>query len=214
MGIFEYLILLGIINIVFGFVWKWVFVLPAALLFTAIKFDRGMLLVKTFGAYLLVSLTALVTLLALQDIQGGWQNIVYPIIGAFVLFMGFASNAHEQQKEAQSSFDFQAMRQIERNAGFEVVLMFGSIVLFTLILILPIIATNPLNQWLFDVTFWAYELPVIGWLIGIGGILVMLNLVWHGFVITLMLGGQVWSKVRGGTKDDVDVSKKEAKDIS
>lgn len=203
---------LGIINIVFGFVWKWVFVLPTALLFAAIKFDRGMLLVKTFGAYLLVSLTALVTLLALRDIDG-WQNIIFPIIGAFVLFMSFASNAHEQQKEAQSNFDFQAMQRIERNAGFEVVLMFGSIVLFVLILFFPIIATNSLNQWLFDITFWAYELPIIGWIIGIGGILVMLNIIWHGFIIILMLGAQVLSKIRGGAKDDVDVQKIEAKDI-
>lgn len=80
MGIFQFLIFLGIINIVVGFVWNWVFALPSAILFTAIKFDRGMLIVKAFGAYLLTSLTALATLFALQNTESGWQLLFFPIV--------------------------------------------------------------------------------------------------------------------------------------
>jgi hypothetical protein len=214
MGIFQFLVFLGIINIVFGFVWKWVFVLPSAILFTAIKFDRGMLLVKAFGAYLLISLTALATLLALQDTESGWQLLFFPIVGAFVLFMGFASNAYEQRKQARMSYDYQLMAQIERDSWFDIVLMLGSLVLFVLILFIPVISANPLNEWLFDVVWWAYELPVIGWLIGIGGVLFMLGIIWHGLVMTLMLGGLAYSKIKGEPKNDVDVIEEEAKDIT
>ena len=214
MGIFQFLIFLGIINIVFGFIWKWVFVLPSAILFTAIKFDRGMLLVKAFGAYLLISLTALATLLALQDVEGGWQLLFFPIVGAFVLFMGFASNAYEQRKQARMNYDYHMMAQIERDSWFDIVLMFGSLVLFVLILFIPIISANPLNKWLFNVIWWAYELPVIGWLIGIGGVLFMISIIWYGLLMMLMLGGSVYSKVKGEAKNDVEVIEDEAKDIT
>lgn len=196
---------LGIINIVFGFVWKWVFVLPSAILFIAIKFDRGMLLVKAFGAYLLVSLTSLATLLALQDTESGWQLLFFPIVGAFVLFMGFASNAYEKRERVRMNYDYQSMVQIERDSGFDVILMFGSLVLFVLILFIPTISANPLNEWLFDVIWWTYELPIIGWLIGIGGVLFMLGIIWHGLVMSLMLGGLAYSKIKGEPKNDIDV---------
>lgn len=214
MGIFQFLVFLGIINIVFGFVWKWVFVLPSAIFFTAIKFDRGMLLVKAFGAYLLISLTALSTLLALQDTESGWQLLFFPIVGAFVLFMGFASNSYEQRKQARMEHDYRLMAQIERDSWFDVVLMFGSLVLFVLILFIPVISANPLNEWLFDVVWWAYELPVIGWLIGIGGFLFMLSIIWYGLLMTLMLGGLAYSKIKGEPKNNVDVIEEEAKDIT
>lgn len=214
MGIFQFLVFLGIINIVFGFIWKWVFVLPSAILFTAIKFNRGMLIVKAFGAYLLISLTALATLLALQDTESGWQLLFFPIVGAFVLLMGFASNAYEQRKQARMNYDYHSIAQIERDSWFDVVLMFGSLVLFVLTLFIPAISANPLNEWLFDVIWWAYELPVIGWIIGIGGVLFMLSIIWHGLVMTLMLGGLAYSKIKGGPKNDVDVIEKEAKDIT
>jgi hypothetical protein len=181
MGIFAFIIFLGIINIVFGFIWKWVFVLPSALLFTVIKLDRAMLLVKAFGAYLLISLTALATLLFLQDVSGGWKLFVFPFVGAFVLFMGFSSNAYEQRKQAHMSSDYLLISQIERDAWFDLVLMFGSLVLYILILFIPAIAVNPMNDWLFRTIQWAYKLPVIGWLIGIGGVFFMLkhHLVWN-----------------------------------
>lgn len=213
MGIFQFLIFLGIINIVFGFVWKWVFVLPSAILFTLIKLDRAMLLIKAFGAYLLVSLTALATLLALQNAESGWQLLFFPIVGAFVLLMGFASNAYEQRKQARMDYDYHLMSQIERDSWFDLVLMFGSLILFVLILFIPTISVNPLNEWLFKVIMWAYELPVIGWLIGIGGVFFMISIVWYGLLMMLMLGGLVYSKIKGKAKNDVEVIE-EAKDIT
>ena len=194
MGIFAFLIFLGIINIVFGFIWKWIFVLPIVFLFSVIKLDRAVLLVKVFGAYLLISLTALATLLALQDVSGGWKLLFFPLVGAFVLFMGFASNAYELRKEARYNFTLKDL--IERNVWFDVILMFGSLVLYILILFIPAIAINPMNAWLFDVIVWAYELPIIGWLIGIGSFIFMLGIIWYGLLMLLMLGGATYAKIK------------------
>lgn len=208
MSIFTFIIFLGIINIVFGFIWKWVFVLPSALLFTVIKLDRAMLLVKAFGAYLLISLTALATLLALQDVSGGWKLLFFPFVGAVVLFMGFSSNAYEQRKQAHMSYDYSLMSRIERDAWFDLILMFGSLVLYILILFIPAIAVNHMNDWLFRAIQWVYELPIIGWLIGIGGVLFMLSIIWYGIIMLLMLCGSAYAKIRGEVKNNIEDEKK------
>lgn len=193
MNIFQFLFYLGIINIIFGFVWKWVFALPAAFLFALLNFDYGMRAVKIFGSYLLVSLTALLTLAALGENPSGLALIFYPLIGAFVLFMAYASNQYEARKEASATMDWQMIQRLERDAGFETILTFGVIILFVITLFVPSIATNGLNEWLFSVIDWIFNLPIIGWLIGIGGVFFLLNIIFHGifatgFVIASLVG--------------------------
>lgn len=205
MNIFQFLILLGIINIVFDFVWKWLFVLPAAILFTVIKFDQGILILKSFGAYLLISLTALETMFALTDIDVGLKFLFFPIVGALVLFTGFASNAYEQRKQAATSHDYNLINQINRNAWFDTVLMFGSVILFVLILFVPGIAVNFLTEWLFNLIWWVYELPVIGWMIGFGGVLFMINTLWYGFLMILVIVEGIRSKINKETQDNINV---------
>jgi len=201
MGIFQFLIFLGIINIVFGFVWKWVFVLPSALLFAVLKLSKGMLLVKAFGAYLLISLTALTTLAALQDASSIWKLIFFSLVGMFVLLMGFGSIAYEQRKQARMNFDLALMEQLERNAWFDSILIIAAPILYVLILFLPTIALNPVTGWLFGVIGWVYGLSVIGWLIGIGGILFMLSTIFNGFMMLLVFGGVIYGKIKGEAKE-------------
>lgn len=202
MNIFIFIILLGIINIVFGFLWKWVIVFPTALLFAVIKLNRAMLVVKAFGAYFLVSLTAMATMVALRDASGILQSVVYPLIGAFVLFMGFSGNAYEEQLEARMRDDYLWMDKINRNAWFNLIIMFGSIVLYICIFFIPTIADNSVNEWLYDAILWIYSLPVIGWLIGIGGVIFMVALIWHGATTILTLSGMYFEKLRGKRQQD------------
>ena len=53
MNIFEFLFYLGIIHIIFGFIWKWTLLLPALLL-ALVNFPDGIKIVKIFGSYLLI----------------------------------------------------------------------------------------------------------------------------------------------------------------
>ena len=200
MNIFQFLIFLGIINIVFGFVWKWIVALPGAIVFTLIKFEKGVLIIKVFGAYLLVSLTAMTTLAAVQNAESWWPLIGFPLIAIFVLYLGFASNAYEQQKQARMENDYQLMKQLNENSLFDMTLTLGSIILFILILFIPSISYNSLNVWLFNVIRWAYDLPVIGWIIAIGGIFFMINIIWYGLLMSVMLVGSMFAKLKGGAK--------------
>lgn len=173
-----------------------------------------MLLVKAFGAYLLISLTALATLNALQDVSSGWKLFIFPLIGGFVLFMGFTSNAYEQRKQALSTYDYSLISRIERDAWFDLFLMLGSLVLYILILFIPAIAINPMNNWLFKTIKWAFDLPIIGWLIGIGGVIFMLGIIWYGILMLLMLGGSVYAKFHNINTTNVGEVKSNANGVN
>ncbi|MBM4146180.1 MAG: hypothetical protein FJ240_07880 [Nitrospira sp.] len=196
MTILEFLFYLGIINIVFGFIWKWAFVFPTALLFTFLKMDRAMLLVKTFGAYLLVSLTALLTLTALEDKSGFLSLIGFPLVGGFVIYMGFASNAYEAQKQARTNYDDEMLDALKYDGIF----IFGAPILFIISLFFPIITVNRLILWLYNILDWVYNLPVIGWLIKIGGVLFLISIIFNGIVIS----GVLFSALFGKRKQHLD----------
>ena len=98
MTIFQFLFYLGIINIIFSFLWKWIFVLPMAILFAVFKFDYGIRFIKVFGVYLMVSLTALLTLGAVGEPPTILTLIFYPLIGAFLIFMRLGINLHKARK--------------------------------------------------------------------------------------------------------------------
>ena len=196
MNILQFLFYLGIINIIFGFVWKWIFALPAAFLFALLNFDYGMRAVKIFGSYLLVSLTALLTLAALGNNPSGLALIFYPLIGAFVLFMAYANNQYEARKEASATMDWQMTQRLERDSGFEAILMFGVVIFYVITLFIPAIAVNGLNEWLFRVIDWIFNLPVIGWLIGIGGVFFLLNIIFHGLFAVGFITASIVAKFR------------------
>lgn len=180
MNVFRFIFYLGIIHVIFGFVWKWVVALPFAFIVTLIHFPQGMKLLKIFGSYLLVSLTALFTLVAIGQ-DPSWLKLVgYPLIGVFILYMAYASNYYEARKEASSTQDYSTMAQLNKDAGFEVILTLGVLLLYVITLFLPLIANNGLNEWVFHVVGWAYDLPVIGWIIGIGGIIFLLSTIYRG----------------------------------
>lgn len=204
MNVLIYIIYLGILNIVFGFIWKWIFVLPCALLFTGLRLNKAMLFVKGFGAYLLVSLTALLTLGAIHDNPGLFSLIFYPLLGGFVLYMGIAQNTYEGQKQAMMTGDYELLDSLK----YDGILIIGTVVLFVITLFVPIIAYNPLTLWLIGIIAWAYELPVIGWLLGIGGVLFLLSIIWYGFIFSMMLFGALSSKMKR-KPDSIKVDKKD-----
>ena len=191
MGFLQYIFYLGVINIVFGFIWKWLFLFPTALLFSLLKINKAMLIVKSFGTYLLASLTALITLTAIED-AGVIKTVLYPLIGGVILFMSYASNAYEVSKQAQMDFNYEMMD----NLKYEGFFMIGAVSLFLITLFFPSIAHNVLIQWLFEVIAWAYEFPVIGWIVKIGGVLIVINILFHGFLASGFLIGSLVEKVK------------------
>jgi len=200
MLVLEYVLYLGIINIVFGFVWKWVFVLPISLLLALFRIDKGIYLVKAFGSYLLVSLTALVTLYTIEYNPSIGSLILFPLIGAFIIYMALASSAYEKEKQAAMEYDYELLRTLRYDGLFTI----GAVILFIVTLFVPIIAVNPLTQWLFSVIDWAYNLAVIGWLLRIGGVLFLLSMIWYGISISGVLIGSLVGKIKREPKNNFE----------
>ena len=200
MNIFQFIIYLGVVNIIFGFLWKWIFLIPISFLFALLRINKGIYLVKAFGAYLLVSLTALFTLgaLTLRLLQGNYSTastILFLLIGGFFLYMGFASNSYEARKHAALEYDYKLIESLKYDGLF----MIGGLVLYVIILFAPIVAKNRLTQWLFYVIDWACNLPIIGWLLAFGGVIFLISIVWHGILACVLLIGSIvgnWKEPR------------------
>jgi len=205
MGLIEYILLLGVIHVVFGFVWKWVFVLPVSLLLALLRINKGIYLVKAFGSYLLVSLTALLTLFAIESNPGIGSLILYPFIGVFTIYMAEASRAYEAEKQAAMDYDYEALT-ILRYDGLFIV---GAVILFIVTLFIPIIALNPITQWLFGVIDWAYSLPVLDWILRIAGILFLLSMIWQGILLSIVLIGSLIGKIKGEPKINSEIEEEE-----
>lgn len=191
MGIFKFIFYLGIIHLIFGFVWKWVVALPTSILFTLVKFDKGVWLIKSVGAYFLVSLTAILALTATQE-KGVVLSIVYYLIGGFVLFIGFTSNTHEAQKVAAQNYDYEMMDSLK----YDTFITIGSLILFIIVAFLPSISINYLTINFFVLTDWVMDIKIIGWLIGIGGVLFLLNMLWYSLITSGLMIASIVSIFR------------------
>lgn len=189
MNTFKFIVYLGVINIIFSFVWKWIFGWPAAILLVALKIDNyGKYVVRIFGAYLLVSLTAILTRAAFHNSPNMITLILYPLIGAFVIFLGHAQNIHEMQKE--TPFDIV-------NLKFEIILMFSAIAFYILAFIVPSVAINSLTKMLYTAIGWVLNLPTIGWLVGAGGVLFLIAVFIYGLIVIGLSISMVIGKIRG-----------------
>lgn len=200
MNIFQFIFYLAIVNIVFGFLWRWVVAVPITLLFVLLKIDRFIYILKGFGYYLLVSLTALLTLNAIHGRSSIFSLIFYPLVGAFILYFAFAQNYNEARQQAAMEHNYELLEDIQYDGLF----MIGAIVLYFIILFVPVVGVNPLSQWLFRVIEWAYNLPVIGWIIRVGGGLLLIAVIWQGVIATAVLIGSAVEKIRGVSDEDIE----------
>lgn len=196
MNILQFLFYLGIVNIIFGFVWQWVAVVPAALFFALLKFDYGMRLIKLVGTYLLVSLTTILTIIALGSNPNLLAIILYPLIGAFILFMGFANNSYQARKEAQASQDWQMLYRLDEESGFDAIIMIGALILYLVMLFIPAIAINDFTELLYNLIDWIYNLPIIGWIIGLLGIAVLFNTIFQGVFVIAAFAFEFTEKIK------------------
>ena len=189
MSIFRYLFYLGVINIVFRLIWK---ILPiivvTALPITTLSLPVSIFRVagkflKILGHYILVSLVVLLTLNAIGHNRTTSSLILYPIVGAFAIYMRFINSFHRARQRLVLGYDDEASESL----AYDGIITIGAVLLFITALLVPVIAVNPLIKWIFGIIDWIYNIRVIGWLVAVGGVLYMLYIIWHGIAITEFL---------------------------
>jgi len=194
MDLFQYIFYLGIIIIIFGFLWRWIFVVPAAVLFSLIKSNYGMKFVALIGSYLFASLSVILTLTAISEATH-YYPLIYSVVGFFVLFMSYSCNQYEARKNALLSGNYQ-IRKVNEESNFEAVLSLMVLMLYVIGLFLPFLVVNPVSLWLFGVIGWIYKIPILGWLIGFGGALFLLSIIIYGIVALVLLIKSLIGKIK------------------
>ena len=202
MKITQFLYFLALANLLFRIIW-WACSFPIAFLLVLQPPKAAKIAaytVRAFGSFLLVTLTALVTLGALRDNPSGLALIFYPLIAAFVLFLGYAQNYREVLIAAKQITDSGTSHGVNQDARFEAVLMMSAIVLFGVTLFVPDIARNVFTQLLFRAMYWVGHLPVIGSLIGWVAGLFLLSMAFYGLLAIGFITVTIVSQFRKSPK--------------
>lgn len=190
MSLYQFIFYIGIISLVFGFLFKWIIALPFAVVFASLKIENGQRLIKIIDAYLSASMLSIITLVALSESLSWLKLVFYPLIAIFILLMNYVSNEHETRKEARETADYTLMEMIHRDNVFNFVMIVIAIVFYITSLFIPALAHNFVTVWLFSAIDWINNLPIIGFLIGIGGIIFVLKVAFYGLLFS---GGTLFS---------------------
>jgi len=190
--VIDFLLFLGVIFIVF-WILNAAFVLLGSAVLALIRWNKGVYLIKAFTVYIFVSLTVLLTLRLIEYNPGIASLILLPIIGAFIIYTTLGQDAYDRQKEAMMNYDYEILNNLKYDGLF----IFGAVILYIVALFVPIIVMNPISKWLFQITDWAYNVKILGWILRIGGMLFLLAFIWQGIMFTLVLIGMIIAKVKG-----------------
>lgn len=179
MNIFQYLIYLGIVQLLYSFIFKWVS-LVLALILVSLRIEKwGIYLVKTFNYYLYVSILGILTLHAIGNNSSFLYGLLIVLIGLFFAFISIGGGMNEGEKEARRTFAFEALEGMK----YDVYFLFGALIYFIIVLFLPSLATTFPVQILLSLIGWVYGLPIIGFLLGIYGVFSMLGTFSQAFIM-------------------------------
>jgi hypothetical protein len=180
MEVIKFVFYMGVIQIVFSTLWKFIATLLSSLLQSiGLNKDVSFLGFKAAGYYILVSVSALVT----WDMMVQGNAISAALVaaaGVFIMYSNIAGNLERNRWRAVMNFERKRV-QVMRFDGY---LLIGSIVLFLVTLALPGIADNPVNQGFRNFIDLVYHTPVIGWIVGLGATFYMIHIAFKGMRAT------------------------------
>lgn len=188
---------LGVVAMVFRFIWRWIITLPAEILFSIVPFNIGMRLVNISQYYFLTSLLAMLTILSLGENPSKFVLVSYCFIGICVLFVGYASDLYDAQKEAQSCFDRKMEEQIEKDASFGKFLLLGAFIFYILALLVPSILSNNVTDLLLTIVTWLKTPPILWWFIGIIVVVFLIAIFFQGLYVYGTVRRMFIEKIRG-----------------
>jgi hypothetical protein len=181
MNILQYLILLGVVQLIFYLI-QWLITL-LMIPFVLLKIDRlGTILVKIFNFYLYVSILGILTLTVLEGNSSVANTFIIVGAGLFVIFLTSAQSMAEAEKQANQNLDYQALHEMRFDGYF----IFGALAYFIVVMFFPFIANTLLVQILISLIRWVYDLPIIGALLGIFGLLYMLSILFQVFIFATL----------------------------
>lgn len=140
--------------------------------------------------YFLVSLVSILTISSYQTTQSLTSLILFSLIGTAYVFWIATKTIYEKQKAG----DYQTERDLYGRSlqlHNDSLLSIAAPAIFILTLFLPPLAFNRVTLFLFQVLDWAYHVRILGWILGLVGVLLMIALMEDGFfaIITAAILG-------------------------
>lgn len=189
----EFIFYLGIILIVFRFIW-WIFFLVTSLFKGTnkkSKFEDYVL--KLIAYFLICSLSArYVSEFSLNEPEISYY--LYGTLSGFILLMYFVRKLQKRQMMARLSKNFgMPLSNVneEPDSKLEYFVIILSMSYFIACLIWNYIALNPISNWFYQTINDFYHVPIIGWVVKLLGIFFLLGVIFRGIsAISSILSGK------------------------
>lgn len=201
----KFFIDIAVLHVLFYFIWNYIFTFPLALLFTIIKMDRvGHYILKSLGAYLFASLSALVVLG--HGIDSSILTIIFFAFVALVLMeLNLISATGEAMKSVQQEFDFLQRMKMEDRLSSDWIFWLVAAGVFVLVLLVPIIGINPLTEGVFYIMDWLLGVKILGTIIKILAIILLFAFAWRG-IIGAILVYSMWRSDKDDGEPDIETA--------
>ena len=112
----------------------------------------------------------------MSEYEGGLYNVIFPLIALCALLLLFINSSYNSYKthlnsmEAENTLDPKFRKTPVKLYLVDAGIAYSAFFIFLVILFIPVVSNNVLNDWLFNAIVWVKEIPVIGLLFGLGGI--------------------------------------------
>ncbi len=180
MELVKFVFYMGVIQIVFSTIWKFVALSLSSLLHSiGLNKDFSFLGFKAVGYYILVSVSALVTWDAMEG-SGAIVAALVGIAGTFIIYTTIAGNLERNRWRAVMNFERKRV-QVMRFDGY---LLISAVLLYLLSVAMPGIPENSLNEGFRHLIDQIYKTPLIGWIVGLGAFFYMVHIIFKGLKTT------------------------------
>lgn len=198
--IFQFLLQLGLLILVFQFGFTLILMLGSAAFAVARLWTTGFVVLRAIQAYFLGALVALVSLFFVEFVGPNELKTTLPIIGGLVVFFTLVKSVASLRRDALRNENVQMLYA----SRFDGLFPFIGGGLFLVFYFSPALAANDATIWIFDTIGWIQRLPMIGWIVGGVAALYMLSTIigaflqiaYFGAAIALAFGALVGRSVR------------------
>lgn len=177
------------------------FIMPTRIIKESLGLKTDILeiyIIKVLGCYFMTSLTAIITIEAININKTVSTSIFFPLVGLSFIVFTLAGAMYREQKQAIKNFDFTALKSVKHDIFLVVIFLF----LFVISMFSYVFVVNSLTLWLYELIRSVLNMPVVGLIAGIAGVLYMIYMLFCAFVVFFLLVSYIYifSKFKGAAK--------------
>lgn len=179
----DFLIDIGLVHILHVITWHYILIWPVALLSTLDKKNIWFGILEGGIDSIYFASVAVVNVLQNQSDQS--TLILYSFVaGAFMIFDIFLGYKGARVNDIKASVWEGEIRYTDRDRDF-IVSFITAIVCFVLILLYPILASNPVTSLFFFIKDWLLKTPYIHWIFKVLSVFVLLVYTWEAIALMI-----------------------------